>query len=51
MEGEEHRKSYYQLNKIHYKKGGKYYKYVSKSDRVSIVKVEIKKGPFLISFN
>tara|TARA_R110000751_G_scaffold155652_1_gene260941 strand:- start:7 stop:180 length:174 start_codon:yes stop_codon:yes gene_type:complete len=45
------KKTYYQKNKIHYKKGGKYYTYVSIQDRVSDIKLEVKKGTFLISFN
>ena len=42
--------SYYQKNKIHYQKGGKYYKYIPKSKRQSCIKVEVKHGLFVISF-
>tara|TARA_R110002110_G_scaffold45602_3_gene138829 strand:- start:255 stop:407 length:153 start_codon:yes stop_codon:yes gene_type:complete len=48
---EEKKLSYYQKNKKHYKRGGKYYKYVPKSDRQKFVKVEVKHGVFLISFD
>lgn len=43
--------SYYQKNKKHYQRGGKYYKYVRKGDRVSEVKVQIRRGNFIISFD
>ena len=43
--------SYYQKNKKHYKRGGKYYKYIPKADRVSTIKVEVKHGTFLITFD
>ena len=42
--------SYYQKNKIHYKKGGKYYRYIPKQDRDSKLKLKVKKGQFLLSF-
>ena len=43
--------SYYQKNKIKYKKGGKYYKYIPKADRTKGLKFVIVKGEFLISFD
>tara|TARA_R110000824_G_scaffold117093_1_gene268866 strand:- start:1752 stop:1904 length:153 start_codon:yes stop_codon:yes gene_type:complete len=49
--GEEKKLSYYQKNKKHYQRGGKYYKYVPKGDRASTIKVEVRHGIFLISFD
>ena len=43
--------TYYQKNKIKYKKGGKYYKYIPKADRTKGLKFVIVKGEFLISFD
>tara|TARA_Y100000361_G_scaffold129117_1_gene124402 strand:+ start:981 stop:1133 length:153 start_codon:yes stop_codon:yes gene_type:complete len=43
--------TYYQKNKIKYKKGGKYYKYIPKADRTKGLKFEVVKGVFLISFD
>ncbi len=44
-------KAYYRKNKDLWKKGGKYYKYQPKSTQTSDIKLVIKKGKFLISFD
>lgn len=44
-------KEYYKLNKIHYKKGGKYYNYTPKADRISNTKFEVNRGVYLLSFS
>tara|TARA_R110002111_G_scaffold63410_10_gene104649 strand:- start:1353 stop:1505 length:153 start_codon:yes stop_codon:yes gene_type:complete len=50
MEEIKTRKSYYQLNKELYKKGGKYYKYVPVDERTK-TGIKIKHGKFIIFFN
>ena len=47
----EPKRSYYQRNKHHYQKGGKYYRYTPKSDRTPAIKVAIKRGEFILSFD
>ena len=44
-------KEYYKLNKIHYKKGGKYYNYTPKADRISNTKFGVNRGVYLLSFS
>ena len=44
-------KEYYKLNKIHYKKGGKYYNYTPKADRISTIKFGVNRGEFLLTFS
>ena len=43
--------SYYQKNKKHYQKGGKYYKYVSVEDSRPKIPVVIKQGKFILCFD
>ena len=45
------RLSYYQRNKKHYQKGGKYYKYVPKADREPKFKIQINRGNYILSFD
>lgn len=45
------KRSYYQRNKHHYQKGGKYYRYTPKSERTPAIKVAIKRGEFILSFD
>ncbi len=45
------KKSYYQKNKIHYQKGGKYYKYKPVETRRPKIPLIIKTGKFIISFD
>ena len=47
----EPKKSYYQRNKRHYQKGGKYYRYIPKCERTPVIKVAIKRGEFILSFD
>ena len=42
---------YYLNNKDKWRKGGKYYNYKPKADRYSDIKLEVKKGIFIISFD
>jgi hypothetical protein len=42
---------YYLKNKDKWKKGGKYYNYTPKHDRVSDIKLEVRHGKFIISFD
>lgn len=42
--------NYYQRNKEHYKKGGKYYKYIPLAEQHTF-KLEIKRGLFLLTFD
>ena len=42
------KKEYYRRNKIHWKRGGKYYKYEPKVIEGGLI---IRKGVFLISFD
>lgn len=44
-------KSYYLRNKHKWKKGGKYYYYKPMSERNKDLKLQIKRGKFLLSFN
>jgi len=43
--------SYYQRNKKHYQKGGKYYKYQPVENRTPKIPIVVKKGKFIISFD
>lgn len=42
---------YYLKNKDKWKRGGKYYHYTPKRDRYSDIKLEVKQGKFIISFD
>ena len=48
---EEKKLSYYQRNKNHYKKGGKYYKYVSVENKRPKIPVVVKQGKFILTFD
>lgn len=51
---EEQRKKkhqYYLKNKERWKKGGKYYNYTPKEDRNKDIKLEVRHGRFIISFD
>lgn len=43
--------TYYQKNKSHYQKGGKYYKYKAVEVRQTKIPIVIKHGRFIISFD
>jgi hypothetical protein len=43
--------NYYYKNRDKYKKGGKYYKYIPIRERVPCLKLEVRKGNFLIYFD
>jgi hypothetical protein len=45
------KKSYYQINKNKYKKGGKYYYYKSVEERRPKIDVSIKRGVFTLTFD
>lgn len=43
--------TYYQKNKKHYQKGGKYYKYKTVEERSPKIPLVVNRGKFIISFN
>ena len=45
------KQTYYQKNRRHYKKGGKYYKYKSVEDKSPKIPLVVNKGKFILSFN
>ena len=45
------KESYYQKNKKHYQKGGKYYKYKSADDRRPKIPITIQHGIFILYFD
>ena len=47
---EERKLTYYQKNKEHYKKGGKYYKYKPVEESRPKIPLKINHGKFIISF-
>ena len=51
MVEERKRLTYYQKNKKHYKKGGKYYKYKPVEETRPKIELKIKQGKFILSFD
>tara|TARA_R110000751_G_scaffold100792_1_gene194750 strand:- start:283 stop:453 length:171 start_codon:yes stop_codon:yes gene_type:complete len=43
--------TYYQKNRKHYKKGGKYYKYKPIDETRPKIELNIKRGEFILSFD
>ena len=47
----ERKLTYYQKNRKHYKKGGKYYKYKPIEDTRPKIELNINRGEFILSFD